>query len=161
MSVITHLKMVFITYSIVDTRGRVVEQVDMPAGYVHGANSGILPGIEAALAGKQAGDRVEIQLAAADAYGPRDESLVITQPLDAVPPMFREIGAEATFQNESGESRTFRVTKIEDGILTLDGNPPLAGEGVGCHVSVVEVRDATPEEIRAGRPADAAATALH
>lgn len=153
MSVVTHLKLVFITYSIVDARGNVVEQVDVPAGYVHGANSGLLPGIESALTGKRVGDRVEVALAAEDAYGPRDESLVLVQALDDVPPPFREVGAEATFQNEAGESRTFRVTKIENGLLTLDGNHPLAGEGVTCHISVLDVRDATPDEIREGRPA--------
>lgn len=161
MSVITHLKMVFITYSIVDARGDIVEQVDMPAGYVHGANSGILPGIEAALTGKRAGDRVEVQLACEDAYGPHDASLVLMEALDNVPPPFREVGAEAMFQNESGETRTFRVTRVDNGQVTLDGNHPLAGEAVTCHVSVVDVRDATPEEIREGRPAGAPPAALH
>ena len=160
MSVVTHLKMVFITYSIVDANGSVVEQVDVPAGYVHGANSGILPGIESALTGKRVGDRVEVKLAAEDAYGPRDESLVIVEALDNVPPPFREIGAEAMFQNEAGESKTFRVTQIENGQLTLDGNHPLAGQAVACHVNVLDIRDATPEEIREGRPAGAPQT-LH
>lgn len=160
MSVVTHLKMVFITYSIVDASGSVVEQVDVPAGYVHGANSGILPGIEAALTGKRIGDKVEVKLAAEDAYGPRDESLVIVEQIDNVPPPFREVGAEAMFQNEAGESKTFRVTRIENGLLTLDGNHPLAGQSVSCHVNVLDIRDATPEEIREGRPAGAAQT-LH
>lgn len=159
--VVTHLKAVYITYTIVDARGAVVEQVDLPAGYVHGANSGILPGIETALTGKRAGDRVEISLSADEAYGPRDESLVLVQALDDVPPPFREVGAEAMFQNEAGESKTFRVAKIENGLLTLDGNHPLAGEPVVCHVTVLDVRDATPDEIRAGRPADAQSSTLH
>jgi len=161
MPVVTHLKMVFITYSIVNANGDVVEQVDVPAGYVHGANSGLLPGIESALTGKRVGDKVMVQLPADDAYGPRDESLVLVQPLDEVPPPFREIGAEAMFQNEAGETKTFRVTKIEDGMLTLDGNHPLAGQPVECHVNVLEIRDATQEEIREGRPAGAPPSTLH
>jgi hypothetical protein len=42
----------------------VVEQYDIPVGYVQGANSGILPAIESAVAGRKVGDRVEITLSA-------------------------------------------------------------------------------------------------
>ncbi len=161
MVTVTRNKLVYITYSILDARGMVVEQHDIPVGYVHGANSGILPAIEAAVAGRQVGDRVEITLAPEDGYGLRDESLVYVEDMENVPPEFRRVGAEVLFENEAGETKAFYVTSIEDGKLTLDGNPSLAGQTVTCLVNVVEIRDASAEEIRNGRPLEAAPTTLH
>jgi FKBP-type peptidyl-prolyl cis-trans isomerase SlyD len=162
MVTVTRNKLVFITYSILDSRGMVVEQHDMPVGYVHGANSGILPAIERAVNGRAVGERVEITLAPEEGYGERDESLVYVEELENVPPEFRRVGAEVLFQNEAGDTKAFYVTAIEDGKLTLDGNPSLAGQSVTCLVNVVDIRDATPEEIRNGRPLDApTGTQLH
>jgi FKBP-type peptidyl-prolyl cis-trans isomerase SlyD len=154
-------KLVYITYSILDARGMVVEQHDMPVGFVHGANSGILPAIEAAVDGRQVGDRVEITLSPEEGYGLRDESLVVVEDIDNVPPQFRRVGAEVLFENEAGETKAFYVTRVEDGKVTIDGNPSLAGQSVTCLVNVMDIRDATPEEIRNGRPLDAAPPALH
>ncbi len=158
---VTRNKLVYITYSILDARGMVVEQHDMPVGFVHGANSGILPAIEAAVDGRQVGDRVEITLSPEEGYGLRDESLVVVEDIDNVPPQFRRVGAEVLFENEAGETKAFYVTRIEDGKVTIDGNPSLAGQSVTCLVNVMDVRDATPEEIRSGRPLDATPPALH
>ncbi|KAB2321376.1 peptidylprolyl isomerase [Betaproteobacteria bacterium SCN1] len=154
MATVTRNKLVFITYSILDARGMVVEQHDIPVGYVHGANSGILPAIEQAVNGRAVGERVEIALSPEEGYGERDESLVYVEAVDNVPPEFRRVGAEVLFQNEAGDTKAFYVTAIEDGKLTLDGNPSLAGQSVTCLVNVVDIRDATPEEIRNGRPLD-------
>ena len=78
-----------------------------------------------------------------------------------MPPEFRRVGAEVLFENQAGETKAFYVTSIEDGKLTLDGNPSLAGQSVTCLVNVTEIRDATPEEIRNGRPLDAASGTVH
>lgn len=124
----------------------------MPVSYLHGGQGGLLPGIENALTGHQIGGHVEIQLAPEEAYGVRDESLVFVDDIDNVPPQCRYIGAEVEFQNEAGESKAFYVTRIEDGKLTVDGNPALAGQPMTCMVNVVDIRDASPEEIRNGIP---------
>ena len=50
-------------------------------------------------------------------------------------------------QNESGEVKTFYVTRIGKGTLTVDGNHPLAGKSLKVHVRIQEVRDPTQEEI--------------
>lgn len=152
MNTIKQHKVVTITYSILNSQHAVVEQHDVPVSYLHGGQGGLLRGIENALTGHQLGDRVEIQLAPEEAYGVRDESLVFIDDIDNVPPQYRYIGAEVEFQNEAGESRAFYVTRIEDGKLTVDGNPALAGQTVTCMVNVVDIRDASPEEIRNGIP---------
>lgn len=162
MSTVTDNKLVFITYSILDSRGMIVEQHDVPVGYVQGANSGILPAIETAVMGRKVGERVEISLSPEEGYGVRDESLVFVDDIENVPPEFRRLGAEVMFENESGETKVFYVTHIADGKLTLDGNASLAGQTVTCLVNIMEMRDATAEEIRNGRPRDASVKAkLH
>lgn len=161
MVTVARHKLVFITYSILDQRGMVVEQHDLPVGYVQGANSGILPAIEAAVAGRKIGERIEITLPPEDGYGVRDESLVFVDALENVPPEFRRVGAEVLFENASGETKVFYVTAIENGQLTLDGNPSLAGQTVTCLVNVVDIRDATPEEIDNGRPLDVKTGTVH
>ena len=161
MTTVTHNKLVYITYSILDERGMVVEQYDIPVGYVQGANSGILPAIESAVAGRQVGERIEITLTPEEGYGVRDESLVFTDQLDNVPPQFRRVGAQVAFENEAGETKIFYVTAINDDQLTLDGNPSLAGQSVKCLVNVIDIREATPEEIHNGRPLDVKTGTIH
>lgn len=161
MVTVTQNKLVYITYSILDARGMVVEQHDIPVGYVQGANSGILPAIESAVVGHKIGDRVEITLSPEEGYGQRDESLVFTDDIENVPPQFRRVGAEVMFENGAGETKVFYVTAIDDGKLTLDGNPSLAGQSVTCLVNVMDIRDATPEEIRNGRPLDVQTGTVH
>lgn len=161
MLTVTQNKLVYITYSILDARGMIVEQHDVPVGYVQGANSGILPAIESAVEGCKIGERIEIALSPEDGYGLRDESLVFVDDLENVPPEFQRVGAEVLFENTSGETKVFYVTAIEDGKLTLDGNPSLAGEDVTCLVNVMDIREATPEEISNGRPLDVQTGTLH
>lgn len=161
MTTVTHNSLVYITYSILDARGMVVEQHDIPVGYVQGANSGILPAIESAVAGRKTGERIEIPLTPEEGYGLRDESLVFVDDIENVPPEFRRVGAEVMFENDAGETKVFYVTAIEDGKLTLDGNPSLAGQNVTCLVNIMDVREATAEEIRTGRPLDVQTGTVH
>lgn len=152
---------VYITYSILDQARNVVEQHDLPIGYVQGANSGLLPSIESALVGRQVGDQVEVTLPPQDAFGERDPELSFTDDVDNVPPQFRQVGAQVQMASESGETRTFHVTKIEDGKLTVDGNHPLAGQNAICVVNILNIREATPEELISGMAADSAPPQLH
>ncbi len=144
---------VYMRYSILDASGNVAEQYDVPVGYVHGGNSGLLRKLESALAGKRVGDRVKVVLAPAEAYGERDEDLTFTDDIENVPPQFRHLGAEVAMANDAGETKAFHVSRIEDGKLTVDGNHPLAGQQVTCMVDVVEIREATAEEKRTGMAA--------
>ncbi|GAB6039958.1 FKBP-type peptidyl-prolyl cis-trans isomerase [Endothiovibrio diazotrophicus] len=142
---VTRGKFVEVTYTIVDGRDEVVEAASLPIHYIHGHNSGIFPEIERALEGKTPGDTVSVLIK--DGFGPHDPNLTFTDAIDNVPPEFRRVGAEVQMEGESGEVKTFYVTKIEGGFLTVDGNHPFAGKSVTFHVNVETVRDATPVEI--------------
>lgn len=152
---------VYITYSILDQAGNVIEQHDLPVGYVQGGNSGLLPSIEAAVAGKRIGDRVEIILPPEDGFGERDPELSFTDDIENVPPQFRQVGAQVQMSNEAGDTKTFYVTSIEEGKLTVDGNHPLAGQNAVCVVNILNIREATQDELRNGMAADSAPTQLH
>ncbi len=154
-------KVVFMTYSVLAEDGRVMGQQDMPTGYVHGAGSGLFPEIEQGLEGHRVGDQVEVKLTPGEAFGESDPELIIVEDIDNVPPTIRYVGAEAELQNDKGEKLTFRVISIGDGKITLDGNHPLAGREATCVVTVVSVRDATPEEVRTGFPAEQGPPQLH
>jgi FKBP-type peptidyl-prolyl cis-trans isomerase SlyD len=149
-------KFVSVTYSMGDEAGNVVEQSDLPVSYIHGGTTELIGGMDQALAGKRVGDAVELHLPAEAAFGHHDPNLTFTDDLANVPPEFRFVGAEVPMQNDAGDARTFYVTRIEDGRLTVDGNHPLAGKPLQVRMTVREVRDPTPAEIaqdRAGPPA--------
>ena len=145
---------VYIRYSILDADGNVAEQYDVPVGYVHGGNSGLLEKLESELTGKSVGDRVEVVLPPEEAYGPRDEDLTFTDDIENVPPQFRHLGAEVAMSNEAGETKAFYVSRIENGRLTVDGNHPLAGQQVTCMVDIMDIREATEQEKVSGMAAD-------
>ncbi|MFZ5484424.1 MAG: FKBP-type peptidyl-prolyl cis-trans isomerase [Pseudomonadota bacterium] len=158
--VVSKHKVVYIRYSVLDESGQVMGQQDMPTGYVHGAGSGLFDEIEHSLDGHKVGDQVE-SLLPPGAFGERNPDLVIEEELDNVPPQIRFVGAEAEMQNENGDVLTFRVTAIENGRITLDGNNPLAGRVAKCVAEILSMRDATPEEIQSGFPAEQGVPRLH
>lgn len=147
-------KAVYVTYSIINQSGAVFEQSDVPVGYVHGCNSPLFEKIELALEGHKIGDRVEVSLNPAEGFGPHDPNLTFTDDIENVPPEFRRIGAEVELENARGESKTFRVSHIADGKLTVDANHALAGQTVTFVVDVVNIRNANMDEIVNGLPAD-------
>ncbi|MGE5154915.1 MAG: FKBP-type peptidyl-prolyl cis-trans isomerase [Bdellovibrio bacteriovorus] len=140
-------KYVSLTYSIADDAGNILEQTDLPVGYIHGGNTELIGGMDEAVTGKRAGDRVDLTLPPDQGFGPHDPSLTFTDDLENVPPEFRFVGAEVPMQSDSGEVKTFIVTRIGDGTLTVDGNHPLAGKSLKVHVRIQEVRDPTQDEI--------------
>lgn len=142
--VVSDGKFVSITYTLDDPSGQLIEQHDLPVGYIHGGEAQLLGGMDQAIAGHRAGEVVELTIPADQAFGPRDDNLIFTDDLDNVPAEFRHIGAEVLMQSDRGESRTFYVTRIEGSKLTVDGNHPLAGRDLKVTVRIHEVRDARP-----------------
>lgn len=145
-SVVRDGKLVTLTYSISDQQGRLLEQSDLPVSYIHGGKTELIGGMDRAVAGKRAGETVELDLDPEVGFGLHDPSLTFTDDIDNVPPQFRHLGAEVPMQSDSGETKTFYVTRIEDGRITVDGNHPLAGKSLRVRVQIQEVRDPTPEE---------------
>ncbi len=148
-------KVVYLTYSIRDEAGLFLEQSDIPVGYVHGAGLALFPKVEQALEGVEVGGRIQITLEPEDAFGPHLSDLVFVDDIDNVPPELRYVGAQAQMESDQGHVRTFVVSGIADGKLTVDGNHPFAGRTLIYTVDVVRLRDATPAEAVRGEPFDA------
>ena len=144
-------KYVELTYNVIDRKsGNVLTSVEFPLGYVHGVNQILSPQVSAELEGKSVGDRIEVPIDCNQLYGPRDESLVITDHIENVPEEYREVGTSILMENESGQTKTFIVTRVDEKSVTIDGNNPLCGREVIFRLDVLTVRDATEQEIEHG-----------
>ena len=144
-------KYVELTYKVIDQiSGAVLTQVEFPLGYVHGTNEIMAPAVMAELEGKAAGEVIEVPIDCNQLYGPRDESLVITDRLQNVPEEYHEVGMSILMENDRGQTKTFLVTRIDKTSITIDGNNPLCGREVIFRLEILLVRDATDEEIQHG-----------
>jgi FKBP-type peptidyl-prolyl cis-trans isomerase SlyD len=152
-SVVTKNKVVSLIYAVRNQKGELFEYRDLPVSYVHGSGVDLFPKIEEALDGRAIDDRVVVQLSPADAFGEHDPKLTFTDDIDNAPVELRHVGAEFEAQNAKGESIVLVVTHVEADKITVDANHPLAGQTITFEVTVRDIRDATPEEIRNGRPA--------
>ena len=83
-------KLVELTYKVIDARTRtILTQVEFPIGYVHGINQILAPPVTAELEGRLPGDVIEVPIDCDKLFGPRDESLVVTDLIENVPELFR------------------------------------------------------------------------
>ena len=144
-------KFVELTYKVIDENtGSVLTSVEFPLGYVHGTNEVLAPQVMAELEGKSVGDVIEVPIDCNKIYGPRDESLVITDYIENVPEEYRQVGTAILMENEHGQTKSFLVTRVDENTLTIDGNNPLCGRLVIFKLEILTVRDANREEIEAG-----------
>ena len=143
---------VTIQYRVTDSEGEVVDGGDEPLVYLHGGFGGIFPAIEAALEGKNVGDAVSVELEPDDAFGEYESELVLEEPRASFPAEL-EVGMQvegSSPDEDDDEPMIYRVTEIEDGVVTLDGNHPLAGISLVFAATVTEVRPANANEIAHG-----------
>jgi FKBP-type peptidyl-prolyl cis-trans isomerase SlyD len=144
-------KYVELKYKVIDKKtNQVLTSVEFPLGYVHGVNEVLSPVVTKELEGRSAGEIIEVPIDCNQIYGPRDESLVITDRIENVPEEYREVGTSILMENEKGETKSFLVTRVDAKTLTIDGNNPLCGREVIFRLEVLTVREATMEEIEAG-----------
>jgi FKBP-type peptidyl-prolyl cis-trans isomerase SlyD len=144
-------RVVTIDYELTGTDGEVLDSSrgSEPFVYIHG-NNNIIPGLERQLAGKKAGDVLDCVVPAAEAYGERDESLVF----DVSRSNFGEgaeieVGMQFHAHSPAG-SQLVTVLGVDGDRITLDANHPLAGEELHFNVKIVDVREATAEELAHG-----------
>ena len=150
-------KYVELIYKVIDAKSKnVLTGVEFPIGYVHGVNEALAPQVTAELEGRLPGDVIEVPLDCNKLFGPRDESLVVTDLIENVPEEYREVGTSILMENEEGKTKTFLVTRVDEKTVTIDGNNPLCGREVIFRLEILGVRDATEEEITHGGPVQSA-----
>ncbi len=144
-------KVVYIHYTLTNEEGEVLDSSEghEPLAYIHGQGN-IIAGLENALLGKSAGDRLNVSIPPEEAYGLRDEGLIQSVPKEAFHGV-DEILPGMQFHTESPEGvQLVTVLEVLDDEVILDGNHPMSGQVLNFDVEVTEVRDATPEELAHG-----------
>ncbi|HEX9706972.1 MAG TPA: peptidylprolyl isomerase [Steroidobacteraceae bacterium] len=144
-------RVVMLHYTLRDEQGAVIDSSSGrgPLSYLHGKGN-IIPGLEQALAGKSAGDKLDVEVAPEQGYGRRDERLLQIVPRNK----FAEVseltpGMQVRASGPQG-ARLVTVVRVERDFVTVDGNHPLAGRTLQFSVEVAEVRKATHEEVSHG-----------
>ena len=154
-------KVVSVTYRIEDESGETVERIDIPVSFLYGEKSGLFKKVNTAINGLQIGNEAAIELEPNDGFGVVNPDLTFTDKIENVPSEYRSIGSEAEFSNESGETRKFVVTHVDEGTVTLDGNHPFAGKTVTFHIKITDVREPTSDELKNGVSQQPGGATLH
>lgn len=149
-------KVALIEYTLTDDDGDVIDSSvgGDPLAYVHGTGS-LIPGLEAALEGRVAGDALDVTIAPAEAYGVHDPELVHVASREQFAGTDEILVGMRFRAGGEGGGQVMAVVAVDEEQVTLDGNHPLAGVTLHFAVKVVGVRDATAQEISAGRAREA------
>jgi FKBP-type peptidyl-prolyl cis-trans isomerase SlyD len=143
---------VVLEYELFDEDGAVLDssrgEGGEPIVYVHGYGM-LVPGLEVALDGLRAGETREVVLGPGEAFGDRDEELVLEVDRSELPrPDDVAVGDEIVAETPDGEEE-LRVIEVRDDAVVLDANHPLAGKTLRYEVEVKGVRAASDAEIEA------------
>ncbi|MDX1518558.1 MAG: peptidylprolyl isomerase [Gammaproteobacteria bacterium] len=140
-----------INYNLKDDDGNTIdESTDGSFSYLHGAKN-IIPGLENALDGKEAGDEFSITIEPADAYGEKQLENIQRVPREMFPPDIDiQAGMQFNARTSDDQPLTVMVTAVEGNEVIVDGNHPLAGKRLHFDVELVDVREASQEELDHG-----------
>ena len=146
-------KVIGFHYTLKDSEGTTIDSSEGSTPLVFLEGSGmIIPGLEKELVGMNIGDKKNVEVKSADAYGDKRDDMIITVEKSQFPEG-TEINPGDQFRvNQDPNMPPFTVLAVEDGKVTLDGNHPLAGVDLFFDVEITESRAATSEEIAHGHP---------
>ena len=140
-------KVASIHYTLTNNEGNILDSSAGrdPLTYIHGTGN-LIPGMEEGMQGKKKGDKFNLKVTPEKGYGVKSDKLMQQVPRSSFGAQPIEMGMQ--FQTNNGQVVT--ITKIGLDSVTVDGNHPLAGVELNFAVEVLEVRNATPEEISHG-----------
>ena len=146
---------VALTWVLKDSLGEVLDELTEPVEFLVGGDD-LLPAVEAALQGHATGAELHLNLEPEDAFGDYDETLVHLLTRAALPPDLEEgmllegRALPAGTVPDAAADVLFTVTEIYPEHVVIDGNHPLAGIALRLHLKVVQVREATVDEVGRG-----------
>lgn len=155
---------VSLTWTLSDAQNRPIDELDAPVEFFFGGDD-LLAKVEEALAGHERGDEVNIQLEPEHAFGDYNAGLVCFEdralfPEPVEPGMAFEGLPEGHATPDMPPDAVYVVTEVYPTHVVLDGNHPLAGMALRLAVKVVDVREATEEEVQARTVGNAAVSLL-
>ena len=130
----------------VTREGQAAELPPRTCRFVYGVDAQY-PSVEKALAGREVGERLTVRVPPEELYGPCDESLVREIPREdcreerlKVGRMYREMRRKCLVE--------FMVREIRENGVLADFNDPRAGSTAEIDILVVDIREATKDELR-------------
>lgn len=148
---ITKNHVVTINYTLKDDDGNILDSSEQlgPLNYIHG-HGHIIPGLESALDGKAKGEKLNVSVKPEEGYGERMDQLIQAVPKDQFDDADTvQVGSQFQVDTEHGPM-ILTVIEIKDAEFVLDGNHPLAGMHLHFDVEVVDMREATEQELDHG-----------
>ncbi|GIX43422.1 MAG: peptidyl-prolyl cis-trans isomerase [Leptospiraceae bacterium] len=142
---------VTIDYTLKDDNGNIIDtsQGRGPLKYLHG-NGNLIPGLEKALEGKEAGESFSVTIPPEDGYGYKDEGLIQEVPRNLFDDSNGlEVGMQFQAQTEQG-TYILTIQEIKENTVVVDGNHPLAGQNLNFDINIIDVREATADELAHG-----------
>jgi FKBP-type peptidyl-prolyl cis-trans isomerase 2 len=104
----------------------------------------VIKGFDEGVTGMAVGDKKTVQIPVDDAYGPKDESMVIEFPKENFPPEMKpEEGMQLNMTNGSGQVIPVVIIEVGDETVTLDANHPLAGQDLVFDLELVDIAGAS------------------
>ncbi|WP_207428859.1 peptidylprolyl isomerase [Pedobacter sp. SYSU D00535] len=123
---------------------------EQPLVFLYGVGM-MLPKFEENLNGLSAGDNYDFHLAAADAYGEKDENAVAELGAEMFQGMdMPQVDSVLPLQDNHGNQFRARVTNVSESGVTVDLNHPMAGQDLHFKGQILNVREATQEELAHG-----------
>ena len=144
-------RVVLIHYTLKNDAGDTLDSSSggEPLAYLHG-NGNLIPGLEAELLGRVAGESLNVRIAPRDGYGDIDPALVQNVPRSAFAGIDKiEVGMRFQTQTAQGPQVSV-VTGVSDDSVQMDANHPLAGQDLNFAVEITNVREASHEEMAHG-----------
>jgi len=100
----------------------------------------VIKGFDNGVLEMQVGDKKTVQIPVDQAYGPKNEELIMEFPKANIPPDLKpEVGMELQMSNAQGQVFPVKVAAVGEESVTLDANHPLAGEELIFDIELVEI----------------------
>jgi FKBP-type peptidyl-prolyl cis-trans isomerase SlyD len=149
-------KVVTLTYVLRmnDEKGEVIQEVDEKRPFVHLFGAGtLLPAFEANLDKLEPEESFSFKIPASDAYGGKNDEAVIELEKNLfeidgkIDDQLLFVGNVIAMQDQDGNPIDGRVLEIKDDTVIMDFNHPLAGQDIHFSGKIMDVREATKEEL--------------
>lgn len=145
-------KVITLNFTLKDQYGNILDSTEgeQPFSFLSG-HQNILPKLESEIDTMLIGSKRTITINAADAYGEYNDDIVQVVGKDEFPPEFLlEVGMQYIASAPDGTKMPFTITEVNNEDVTIDFNHPLAGKDLQFDIELLNVRDATSEEIAHG-----------
>lgn len=139
-------------YTLKDDKGAVLDSThgSTPRIYLQGRDD-LLPSITRALNGRLLGEKFKLLLPPAQGYGEYDKNLIETVPISSFGGDRKiEKGMEFIGKKPDGSDHVISVVSVENGVVTVDGNHPLAGKTLLLDIEILLIRSPTVDELKNG-----------